>query len=64
MAILKLNRTRFVKIMKKIKNNNNIHDWKLIPLHIITQKLGKNYLFHCEAYISPKKIRQFPKYHQ
>ena len=58
MAILKLNRTRFVK------NNNNIHDWKLIPLHMITQKLGKHYLFHCEVYISPKKIRRFPKYHQ
>ena len=38
--------------------------WKLIPLHIITQKLGKHFLFHSTLYIDLKKIRQFPEYYQ
>ena len=40
------------------------HDWKLILLHIRTQKLGKHFLFHSNLYIDLKKIRQFPKYYQ
>ena len=35
-----------------------------MPLYIITQKLGKHFLFHSTLYIGPKKIRQFPKYYQ
>ena len=26
--------------------DNNSHNWKVIPLHMITQKLGKKFLFH------------------
>ena len=26
--------------------NNNSHNWKIIPLHMITQKLGKKFLFY------------------
>ena len=26
--------------------DSSTHDWKLIPLHIITQKLGKHFLLH------------------
>ena len=44
--------------------DSSIHDWKLTPLHIITQKLGKCFLFHSNLYIDPKKVRQFPKYYQ
>ena len=40
------------------------YDLKLIPLHIITQKLGKHFSFYSDLYIDPKKIRQFPKYYQ
>ena len=43
---------------------SSIHDWKLIRLHIITETLGKHYLFHSSLYIEPKNIRQFPKYCQ
>ena len=44
--------------------DSSIHDCRLIPLHIIAQKLGKHFLFHSTLYIDPKKIRQFPKYYQ
>ena len=37
--------------------------WKQTPLHIITQKLEKHFLFHSNLYIDPKEIRQFPKYY-
>ena len=44
--------------------DSSIHDWKLLILHIITQELGKHFLFHSNLYIDPKKIKQFPKYYQ
>ena len=37
---------------------------KLNPSRIVTQKLGKKFLFHSNLYIDPKKIRQFPNYFQ
>ena len=40
------------------------HVLKLIPLHIITQNLGNNSLFHSILYINLKKTRQFTKYYQ
>ena len=43
--------------------NSSIQGWKLVPLHIITPKLGKHFLYS-NLYIDPKKIRQFPKYYQ
>ena len=43
--------------------NSSIQGWKLLPLHIITPKLGKDFLYS-NLYIDPKKIRQFPKYYQ
>ena len=49
--------------VKRLYGSSTI-DWKLIPLHIITQKLGKHFLIHSNLYIDPKKIRQFPKYYQ
>ena len=42
--------------------DDSIHDWKLIPSHIITQKLKNHFLFHSNLSIDLKKIRQFPKY--
>ena len=40
-----------------------VYDSSTHPLHIITQKLGKQFSFHSNLYIDPKKIRQFPKYY-
>ena len=42
--------------------DSSTHDWKLIPLHIITQKLGEQLLFHSNLHINPKKFRQFLKF--
>ena len=44
--------------------DSSTHDWKLIPLPIITQKFRIHFLFRYNLYINPKKIRQFPKYYQ
>ena len=44
--------------------DSSTYDWKLIPLHIITQKFGIHFLFRYNLYINQKKIRQFPKYYQ
>ena len=49
--------------VKRLYDSSTL-DWKLIPLPIMTQKLGKYFLFHSNLYIGPKKIRQFPKYYQ
>ena len=40
------------------------HNLKLLPLHVITQKLRKHFLFYSDLSVGPKKIRQFPKYYQ
>ena len=43
-------------------HDSSAHDWKLIPLHIIIQNLGKQFFFSFKTiYIDPKKTRQFPR---
>ena len=49
--------------VKRLYDSSTL-DWKLIPLNLITQKLGKHFLFHSNLYIDPKKIRQCSKYYQ
>ena len=44
--------------------DSSTYDMKLNPSRIVTQKLGKKFLFHSNLYIDPKKIRQFPNYFQ
>ena len=44
--------------------DNNSHNWKIIPLHMITQKLGKKFLFHSNLDVNPKQINHFPQYYQ
>ena len=44
--------------------DNSADDWKLIRLHIITQKLGKHFLFHFKLDIDPKKRNIIKKYYQ
>ena len=44
--------------------DSSTHAWKLIPLHITAQKLGKHFLFYSNLDIDPKKIRQFSQYYQ
>ena len=44
--------------------DNNSHDWKVIPLHMIIQKLGKKFLFHFNLDLNPKQINHFLQYYQ
>ena len=44
--------------------DNSSHNRKVIPLHIIIQKLGKKFLFRFNLGISPKQINHFPQCHQ
>ena len=34
--------------------DNNSHNWKVILLHMIIQKLGKKFLFHSNLDVNPK----------
>ena len=44
--------------------DNSSHNWKVIPLHMIIQKLGKKFLFHSNLDVSSKQINHFPQYYQ
>ena len=44
--------------------DNSSHNWKVIPLHMIIQKLGKKFLFHSNLDANPKQINHFPQYYQ
>ena len=44
--------------------DNNSHNWEVIPLHMTTQKLGKNLLFYSNLDVNPKQIYHFPQYYQ
>ena len=36
--------------------DNKSHNWKVIPFHTITQKLGEKFLFHSNLDVNPKQI--------
>ena len=44
--------------------DNNSHNWNVIPLQMIIQKLGKKFLFHSNLGVNPKQINHFPQYYQ
>ena len=44
--------------------DNNSHNWKVIPLLMIIQRLGKKFLFHSNLDVNPKQINHFPQYYQ
>ena len=44
--------------------HNNLHIWKVIPLYMITQKLGKKFLLHSNLDVNPKEINCLPQYYQ
>ena len=45
-------------------HDNNSHIWKVLPLHMITQELGKKFLLHSNLDVNPKEINCFPQYCQ
>ena len=48
----------------KILSDENFHDWKILPLHIIHISLGKNFVFHSNLKINEKLTKSFPKYYR
>ena len=44
--------------------DNNSHYWKVIALYMITQKLGKKFLFHSNLVVSPRQIKHFSQSYQ
>ena len=44
--------------------DNNFHQWKLIPLYLIRQYLGKNFKFHSNLEISHSILCKFPKFYK
>ena len=44
--------------------DENFHDWKILPLHIIHKSLGKKFLFHSNLKVNKKLTKSFPKYYR
>ena len=44
--------------------DNNFHQWKLIPLYLIRQHLGKNFKFHSDLEVSRSFLCKFPKFYE
>ena len=39
--------------------DNNSHYWKVIALYMITQKLGKKFIFHSNLVVSTRQVKHF-----
>ena len=44
--------------------DNNFHQWKLIPLYLIRQYLGKNFKFHSNLEVSHSILCKFPRFYK
>ena len=44
--------------------DENFHDWKILPLHIIHKSLGKKFVFHSNLKVNKKLTKSFPKYYR
>ena len=44
--------------------DNNFHQWKLIPLYLIRQYLGKNFKFHSNLEVSHSILCRFPRFYR
>ena len=44
--------------------DNNFHQWKLIPLYLIRQYLGKKFEFHSNLEVSHSILCKFPKFYK
>ena len=42
--------------------DNNFHQWKVIPLYLTRQYLGKNFKFHFNVEINHSILHKFPKF--
>ena len=44
--------------------DDNFHDWKVIPLHLISKSFGKNFNFHSNLSFNIKSIQSFPDFYK
>ena len=44
--------------------DNNFHQWKLIPLYLIRQQLGKNFKAHSNLEVRHSILSKFPKFYK
>ena len=44
--------------------DNNFHQWKIVPLYLILQYLGKSFKFHSNLEISNSILSNFPKFYK
>lgn len=44
--------------------DNSTHSWKIIPKHLISVYLGKNFTFHSNLSINESKLKKFPTYYR
>ena len=51
-----------VNIAAKRLFDENFHDWKMLPLHIIHNSLGKKFVFYSNIRVNKKVTKSFPKY--
>ena len=45
-------------------SDENLYDWKILPLHIIHKLLGKKFVFHSNLKVNTKLTKSFPKYYR
>ena len=38
------------------------HDWKLIPMHVINNAFGKNFIFHSDLSVKTSLVHQFTSF--
>ena len=43
---------------------DDFHQWKIIPLYVILQYLGKNFKFHSYLKVSHSVLCKFPKFYK
>ena len=48
----------------KRRFDDNMHNWKKIPLALIHNNLGQNFKFHSNLQMEKKILNRFPKYYQ
>ena len=48
----------------KMLFDNNFHQWKLIPLYLICQYLGKSFKPHSNLEVSHSILCKFPKFYK
>ena len=44
--------------------NDSFHEWKIIPLHLISRTFGKSFIFNSNLSLRKKLIKSFPSFNK